>query len=106
MKRRTITIGLFTILVIILITSTELLENIWELTTGNGYIIPAESSIFTFNATKMNEGSGEWWLYGEDSKYYYTMEKWESNKPYFKILKEEAKKIISFNKHNYKTWQL
>lgn len=50
---------------------TQLLNNAWSLLTGRGYIIPKESSIFTFKATAMNEGSGEWWMYGEDSHFYY-----------------------------------
>lgn len=34
-------------------------------------MLPAESSIMRFEVTQMNEGSGEWWIYGEDNNYYY-----------------------------------
>jgi len=45
--------------------------NLWLIVTENYYKIPKESSIFTFEPTKMNEGSGGWWIYGEDNLNYY-----------------------------------
>ena len=48
--------------------ATPLGSNLWLLATGRGFFIPAESSVFSFHATKMNEGSGEWWLYGQDDE--------------------------------------
>lgn len=45
--------------------------NIWNLATGNGYKIPESSSVFQFSPTQMNQGSGEWWIYGEDNQYFY-----------------------------------
>ena len=50
---------------------TPLLGNVWSVTTGRGFIIPKESSIFAFRVTEMNSGSGEWWLYGEDAHHFY-----------------------------------
>jgi hypothetical protein len=73
--------------------------------TGQGFIIPSESSLFTFAATKMNDGSGEWWLYAEDNYYYYSMEKAGIDKPYIMISKSRTKGIPKFNKHDYKTWE-
>lgn len=41
------------------------------LLTARGYYIPTESSLSSFQVITMNDGSGEWWLYGEDKKRYY-----------------------------------
>jgi hypothetical protein len=49
------------------------LTNLFCLATGQGYFIPQESTVFTFNALMMNSGSGEWWLYGEDKANYYAL---------------------------------
>ncbi|HAK61594.1 MAG TPA: hypothetical protein DCO77_14665 [Nitrospiraceae bacterium] len=68
---------LFLVLFVVwLITAAYMpvLENGWHLLTGRGYKIPAESSIFSFKPTVMNSGSGEWWLYGEDSTHYYYLD--------------------------------
>ncbi|MEM8955035.1 MAG: hypothetical protein AAGD22_12865 [Verrucomicrobiota bacterium] len=47
------------------------LTNCWMLVSGNGFFIPDESSVFSFRITEMNPGSGEWWLHGEDKKFYF-----------------------------------
>jgi len=106
MKKGIIIIGLATLLVITLLTCTELPTNLWFSITGRGFILPEESSIFTFKVTKMNEGSGEWWLYAEDKNYFYTMEKTEADKLYTKISKEKAKMILTFDKYDYRSWQV
>ena len=104
MKRK-----LFTIIISVGLLSigifTEFFSNIWLELTGRGYFIPTESNIFIFKPTKWNDGSGEWWLYGEDNKYYYGMNIDEDTKflpKYYKILKTDTD--INFNKYNYKTW--
>jgi hypothetical protein len=72
---------------------------------NNGFFIPEESSIFRFEATKWNSGSGEWWLYGEDDKYYYALNTEEPYLPkYFKLQKGNESK--NFDKLNYHTWLL
>ena len=100
-----IVIGLFTVISITLMIKTSLVSNLWNSMTGQGFIIPNESSLFTFEATKMNDGSGEWWLYGEDDNYYYSMEKAGVEKPYIIISKIRTEQIPNFNKHDYKTWE-
>jgi hypothetical protein len=77
----------------------SLLPNVTE----NGYFIPQESNFFIFNATKMNEGSGGWWLYGEDKTYYYGLNAEPDFLPkYFKL--QKGKEPKNFDKFNYKTW--
>ncbi|MGF6907116.1 DUF4952 domain-containing protein [Fusobacterium sp. PH5-44] len=99
------------VLIILLGFSTELFSNIYYSIIGNSYIIPDESNIFFFKVTKMNEGSGDYWLYGKDKNYYYSSMKNSDNIPYIKISKAESEKIKSersnyFNEINYKTWDL
>ena len=83
--------------------STQLFSNFWGLLIGNGYIIPNQSSVFTFQATEMNKGSGDYWLYGEDSKYYYTTLEKDHIEPYAFISKVKSKSIPNFDKTNYQT---
>lgn len=92
------------VIVISLIWKTEIMPNAWGLLTGQGYIIPTESSIWNFKVYKMNEGSGEWWLYGEDDYNYYSMMKATSKEPYILISKSKAGNCDNFDKLNYETW--
>ena len=92
------------ILCLLLFTFTPVLGNLFSILTENEYIIPKESSIFTFEATKMNEGSGGWWMYGEDNKKYYALSMNSINK-IISIDKGQSQKIKNFDKLNYKTWE-
>ena len=51
--------------------TTPVVGNVWLSATDSDYRIPPQSSVFTFRATRMNPGSGGWWLYGEDDERYY-----------------------------------
>jgi len=94
------------ILFILIGSFTELFSNLWCELTGRGFFIPKESNIFIFKVTEWNEGSGEWWLYGEDKKYYYALSEEfgrENYDPkYYKLLKGYENK--NFNRFDYKTW--
>lgn len=70
----------------------------------NGFFIPEESSLSTFRETQQSQGSGEYWLYGEDEGYYYSMHVAGFDKPHIKISRGKAKTINGFDKLNYKTW--
>jgi hypothetical protein len=76
------------------------LENIWYLAidTQDVYFIPEGSSIFTFRMTEANPGSGDWWIYGEDNRYYYYFEHGR------KISKQAAKSCRNFVKTDLQTW--
>ncbi len=77
--------------------------NSWHLVTSSSYIVPEESSVFTFHVTKMNEGSGEWWLYGEDSRYFYHF----TGAPGESYLKAEKSRIAhcsGFRPDKIETW--
>lgn len=88
---------------VFIIFKTPLICNLWNLLIGRGYFIPKESSILTFKPIVMNEGSGEWWLYGEDNNNYYSMEN-TNNTGYIFLSKKDAKKCEDFISTNYKTW--
>ncbi|OGS23142.1 MAG: hypothetical protein A2314_04890 [Elusimicrobia bacterium RIFOXYB2_FULL_50_12] len=77
--------------------------NTWRILTNRGFVIPGESSIFIFRTTVMNDGSGEWWLYGEDNNFYYHFIG-SKEKPYIKISKNEATKCVGFDPNDHMTW--
>lgn len=103
-KKITISFIVLSFLMIILTTKEvkNFLNNGYSIIIDPMYIIPKESSIFMFEATKMNEGSGDWWLYGEDDNYYYALNL-ETDSPKYFILKKK-KKEKKINKFDYKTW--
>ena len=100
-----ITIVLCSVALVIVFSTTPLLNNLWGLTTGRGYFIPKESSVFTFTPLKMNEGSGEWWLYGEDDDNYYSLEN-DKDLPYMVISKKDAAKCPHFIRTDHTTWRV
>lgn len=55
-------------LVVLLMAFSNALLNCWMLLIEPNYIIPKESNIFQFDVNQMNEGSGDWWIYGQDNK--------------------------------------
>ena len=71
-KKQFVLISLI-VLIILVFLFRVFLGNLFSLATGRGYFIPEESNMFVFNVTKMNTGSGEWWLYGEDKLNYYAL---------------------------------
>ena len=90
---------------VLLVVFTQFYANLWCLVTYNSYFIPNESNIFIFEATKISDGSGEAWLYGEDNTYYYGLNVEQDNLPeYFKLKKGYEPK--NFDKFDYHTWQI
>jgi hypothetical protein len=79
-----------------------MLLNVWGLITEKSYFIPKESSLFTFNPTQMNDGSGDWWLYVEDRENYYALNIENESPKYFKL--EKGSEPKTFDKFNYRTW--
>jgi hypothetical protein len=76
--------------------------NLWWLATGTGFFIPEESSIFSFRVTKENDGSGEWWLYGEDHERLYALH--PTDPVYLSVLKQERARCANFNATDQSTW--
>lgn len=69
-----------------------------------GYVIPAQSSIDEFSPMLMSEGSGQYWIYGEDDVYYYH-KSLDPDGNYTSITKKLAKEIGA-DPFNARTWQL
>jgi hypothetical protein len=82
---------------------SDVFSNVWCLLTARGFVIPKESSILTFRANLMNQGSGEWWVYGEDGNFFYYFTG-EGKTPYLKFSKSETTKCSAFDPLNVETW--
>lgn len=85
----------------VLLVVTPTAGNLWDIVTGAGFEIPAESSIFTFRVTRMNDGSGEWWLYGEDGRFFYGL---PDDGPYVAYPRDRAARCPEFDPQNIRTW--
>ena len=48
-------------------------SNLFLKATADYYFIPAESAVNRFRVTRWNDGSGDWWLYGEDDHFFYAI---------------------------------
>ncbi|MCA9385507.1 hypothetical protein KC717_02570 [Candidatus Dojkabacteria bacterium] len=83
---------------------TFLIPNTFQSLTEEVYVIPKESSMWTFDATKYNPGSGDWWVYGEDSMYYYHYTGEGIDTTYEVISREDASQCSGFDKHDHSTW--
>lgn len=81
---------------------TQAPSNLWSLLTGRGFFIPTQSSIFSFRTTVDNPGSGEWWLYGEDSRYFYALH--DHDPRYLAFPKAKQRETRGFQPADYKTW--
>ncbi|EPF83592.1 hypothetical protein GCM10025882_26570 [Acinetobacter gyllenbergii] len=76
-------------------------SNVWRLATDQTNDIPEESNIFSFHPTKINEGSSSYWLYGEDSKYYYYFSETEENTYY---IFDKSILCPNIEKIDFRTW--
>lgn len=101
---------------------THFFHNMSRLIASRGYFIPADSSIFTFDPTVENSGSGEWWHYGEDLTHYYygggcldeqPLVLLAKELPHYDYDNEEACRYLKIRKYNncegfnsedYSTW--
>ncbi|SHN57169.1 hypothetical protein SAMN02745728_00877 [Desulfovibrio litoralis DSM 11393] len=97
---------------IAIVFGTTLVLNSCRLIVDRGYFIPNDSSIFTFKPTVENNGSGEWWIYGEDYTYYYAYPEVDDYMNYdyagvelnIYIKIRKINNCPNFNKEDYKTW--
>ncbi|CAI8736926.1 hypothetical protein EMIT0194P_130085 [Pseudomonas serbica] len=56
---------------LMLMAFTNLFSNAFMLLTDRSNSIPTESSILLFDAYIIYQGSGNYWLYGNDNTFYY-----------------------------------
>lgn len=96
-------LSLLSLVFLLVLISSNLGINLWNLLVGRGYIVPNEASILTFEPTVMNDGSGEWWLYGEDSSAYYAFIG-SVDRQYVRFPRATAKTCKGFDPHDLRTW--
>lgn len=77
--------------------------NLLSLLMEPAYVIPVESSLWSFTPTVMNSGSGDWWLYGEDSHFYYHFIG-SDDESYAVFPRSEVARCPGFNPHEVDTW--
>ena len=88
---------------ILVVASTPIASNAWFKLTEPAYVIPAESSPWRFTPTQMNEGSGDWWVYGQDDgNYYYFTGSGEP--PYLVFPKAQAAACVGFESKDHRSW--
>lgn len=81
--------------------STPVLSNALMLLMDNGNFIPAQSSIWTFEPYEINQGSSNYWIYGEDRVNYYYFA-YTPETPYRLIAKRNQ--CVGFDKRDVRTW--
>lgn len=89
---------IFLAIFLFLLICTNFFGNVFCLIANRGYYIPKDSDIFTFKATEMNEGSGEWWTYGRDWRNFY----YNRGNSYLKIERWEV--CSGFSRHDFTSW--
>ena len=103
--RRTFWIVLISLVVVAIALSafTPFSMNCWLVATGRGFEIPDGSSLFRFRVTKMNTGSGEWWLYGEDRDFFYVASEFEGVR-YHAFPRARTEDCPGFERLDFTTW--
>lgn len=87
--------------VLVLLAITNLFSNAFMMLMDRDNFIPAQSSIFSFDPYEINQGSSNYWIYGQDRKNYYYFS-YESPSPYLFISKSND--CPMFNRQDYTTW--
>ncbi|MCV9926094.1 hypothetical protein OIU83_00375 [Flavobacterium sp. LS1R49] len=82
---------------------SSFLINIWGYIVDKNYYIPKESNLFIFNATVMQKGSSDAWVYGEDYNNYYFNAGLKTEDIIW-ISKVDMKSCPNFEPTNIKTW--
>ncbi len=96
-----LTLGL--VAAVAILAATPSATNAWLLITEPAYVIPDESSLWRFAPTMMNDGSGHWWIYGEDDRNYYHFTG-SAEATYIVLPKTEAATCAGFDSTDLRTW--
>lgn len=95
--------ALAVLLFVLLIIQSNCVGNYYMTKIDPVYIIPNESSLCRFEVNQMNNGSGDWWIYGQDNKNYYYYIGHDSL-PYITFSNGAAQICSGFDKLNVNTW--
>jgi hypothetical protein len=79
------------------------LINSWGYIADKNYYIPKESNLLIFNATVMQNGSSDAWIYGEDYNNYYFNAGLKSE-DIISISKEDMKSCPNFSLSKVSSW--
>ena len=101
MSRSNILILMVCILFVGMLMWTKFFSNVLMLIMDRVNFIPAESSVFFFEPSEINQGSSSYWIYGQDRENYYYFS-YESVAPYIFISKVNG--CQGFDRLNFKTW--
>lgn len=88
---------------VVVVAGTPIASNTWFALTEPAYVIPAESSMLRFTPTQMNEGSGDWWVYGQDDRNYYYFTG-SGQPPYVVFPKAQVADCAGFQRDDHRTW--
>ncbi|WP_323163288.1 hypothetical protein, partial [Pseudomonas viridiflava] len=80
---------------------TNLFFNAFMMLVDDDNFIPKESSIFSFEPYRVNQGSSNYWIYGEDGENYYHFS-YETTAPYAFISKSNS--CPKFDRQDHTTW--
>lgn len=78
--------------------------NLARVIIGAGFFISEEPSLFTFRVTRENDGSGEYWLYAEDPRYFYDHASLEEGALYLAFPQEKIDDCPGFFPQDFTTW--
>ncbi|WP_243381705.1 hypothetical protein [Stenotrophomonas lactitubi] len=81
--------------------ATPLASNATMLLMDRSNFIPAQSSIFSFEPYVINNGSSNYWLYGQDRTYYYHFT-YQADAPYLYIPRKNT--CAGFDRADVRTW--
>lgn len=88
---------------IVVLAGTPIASNAWFAMTEPAYVIPRESSPWRFTPTQMNDGSGDWWVYGQDDRNYYYFTG-SGEPPYLVFPKARVSSCVGFEREDHRTW--
>lgn len=104
MRTRCCLSGVVVVALLVFAMMNPVTQNLLSVVMEPGFLIPSESSLRKFRPTVWNEGSGEWWIYGEDVKAFY----WfigAREVDYLRIEKDKVASCPAFNPTNAATWR-
>ncbi|WP_235204874.1 hypothetical protein [Pseudomonas syringae] len=84
-----------------LVMGTNLFSNAFMMLMDGNNFIPKESSVFSFEPYGINQGSSNYWIYGEDGENYYYFS-YEAAAPYILISKSNS--CPKFDRQDHTTW--
>ncbi|WP_240996600.1 hypothetical protein [Pseudomonas viridiflava] len=80
---------------------TNFFSNAFMMLMDGNNFIPKESSVFSFKPYEINQGSSNYWVYGEDGESYYYFS-YGSTLAY--ILASKKNSCPKFDRQDYLTW--